>query len=125
MSTRDALFEIQKLHRDQSQKMITVRMDEAIHAALGKLRFSKEAPSVNKLAIWTVLDYIFRDETAFNTLMQGYGFETQDELIDYLSLVYGYAKEEPLEYGVKTLGTDQETTVETFTEEVGNVQSIA
>lgn len=82
------------IHRKQTVKVVTVRMDEAIHAALKKLRFTKEAPSVNKVAIWSLLDQILAHEEAFVALMQNYGFESPDELREYLSAIYDYQKVE-------------------------------
>jgi len=105
----------QNIRKEQTQKMVTVRMDAPIHTALAKLRFSREAPSVNKLAIWAILDYIFRDEQALDTLMKSYGFESQDELLTYLSGVYSYAHEQ----------TDVNPVLEIPTEGSENVQSLA
>ncbi|MDD3472903.1 MAG: hypothetical protein PHS86_08980 [Syntrophaceae bacterium] len=104
------------MRREQTQRMVTVRMDAPIHTALGKLRFLKEAPSVNKLAIWAILDYIMRDSNAFDTLMKSYGIDSKDELLSYLSAVYGYSSPEENPNVVFS---------ETFKEEIRNVQSIA
>lgn len=115
----------QNIRREQTQKMVTVRMDAPIHTALAKLRFSREAPSVNKLAIWAILDYIFRDEQAFDTLMKSYGFENHEELLNYLKEVYGYTHELGKYSVLSSLQTAVNPALETPTEGNENVTSIA